>query len=407
VKKPAAAFLPFLVLFSLLISVPELDVAVAEPKTIILSENSFDIQRAINAASEGGTVFIKKGTYEEETLEINKRISLIGEDVENTIISLHPRWIESTQPFTPSYYEKAMVIKADNVKLSGFTINSVGGSLSVEGKTDQITGNIIATHLSLTGSYIEVSNNTITQGIGCYGSRNMISGNKIIESGIVVGGTEDGDDRLSTIYGNTITGCNNGIRLDGGGNTVFNNTIKSCYHAVTILGISSSNNVYANTVTGNIGGLDLFGQGNDNVFHGNYVASNEYGVLLSYTYMMSPGENNIVYQNNFVDNVEQISTSPTYPGTTAPTFPTEKYDNGSEGNYWNDYMGTDSDGDGIGDTPYIVDENRTDNYPLMEPVPLIPEFPSWIILPLLITATLVIMVCKQKLTKNRQPSQSY
>ena len=31
----------------------------------------------------------------------------------------------------------------------------------------------------------------------------------------------------------------------------------------------------------------------------------------------------------------------------------------------------------------------------------IPEFPSWIVLPLLITATLLIIICKQKLPKNR------
>jgi parallel beta-helix repeat protein len=31
----------------------------------------------------------------------------------------------------------------------------------------------------------------------------------------------------------------------------------------------------------------------------------------------------------------------------------------------------------------------------------LPELPSWIILPLLLTATLAIMVCKRKLTKNR------
>ena len=36
----------------------------------------------------------------------------------------------------------------------------------------------------------------------------------------------------------------------------------------------------------------------------------------------------------------------------------------------------------------------------------IPEFPAWIILPLLITATLVIMVCKQKLHKTPN-QQSY
>jgi hypothetical protein len=34
----------------------------------------------------------------------------------------------------------------------------------------------------------------------------------------------------------------------------------------------------------------------------------------------------------------------------------------------------------------------------------VPEFPSWIILPLLITATLLIIVCKQKLPKTRKPT---
>jgi hypothetical protein len=56
------------------------------------------------------------------------------------------------------------------------------------------------------------------------------------------------------------------------------------------------------------------------------------------------------------------------------------WDNGyrSGGNYWSDYNGTDSykgqyqnetGSDGIGDTPYVIDANNTDNYPLMFPWP--------------------------------------
>jgi hypothetical protein len=51
-----------------------------------------------------------------------------------------------------------------------------------------------------------------------------------------------------------------------------------------------------------------------------------------------------------------------------------KWDNGHEGNYWSSFNGTDlfggtyqnvSGSDAIGDTPYVIDENNKDNYPLM------------------------------------------
>jgi len=60
-------------------------------------------------------------------------------------------------------------------------------------------------------------------------------------------------------------------------------------------------------------------------------------------------------------------------------------------------------GGGIGDPigiPSASFESQNINEKYI-PVGYIPEFPSWIILPLLITATLLIIICKQKLPKNR------
>jgi hypothetical protein len=67
------------------------------------------------------------------------------------------------------------------------------------------------------------------------------------------------------------------------------------------------------------------------------------------------------------------------------------WDNGLEGNYWSRYNGTDSNHDGIGDAPYIIGENNTDHYPLMVQY-VIPEFPTFLILPLFVIATLLTVI---------------
>jgi len=79
--------------------------------------------------------------------------------------------------------------------------------------------------------------------------------------------------------------------------------------------------------------------------------------------------NNSIYLNNFIDNRDNVCSydsaniwnsteeiTYTYNGKTYTSY---------LGNYWSDYTGSDADGDGIGDTPYIIDGDK-DNYPLME-----------------------------------------
>jgi len=134
---------------------------------------------------------------------------------------------------------------------------------------------------------------------------------------------------------------------------------------------------------------------------GNTIVDNFVGIHFS------SSSNNRIYNNNFINNQGDLyDPGWYYPQTTPSTyFLDDGYPSG--GNYWSNYKGTDSDGDGIGDTPYIYKpENETlftDNYPLMNPVPAIPEFPSWT--PLLITLVAVVaavVVYRRSLRKQAQ-----
>ncbi len=96
---------------------------------------------------------------------------------------------------------------------------------------------------------------------------------------------------------------------------------------------------------------------NNSVIAGNNalaVKPNGYSIAVYYSH------NNLIYHNTFATTLLYVETRNGTPFT-----PRNSWDNGLEGNYWSDYTGEDADGDGIGDTPYVVGENNVDNYPLM------------------------------------------
>jgi nitrous oxidase accessory protein len=345
--------------------------ATADYRTIIVPDDYPTISSAIGNAIDGDTIFVKKGAYEERTLEISKTLSLIGEDANNTKINLHPRWIESTLPFTPAYYDNPIKVVANDVKISGFTITSDGGYISAVGDRTQIIGNIIKTGLKTeSGSYQTIAANTLTQGIDLSSSYSYLTSNKVIESnyqGIEVGGFSN------VVYGNNVTGVSNvpGISLHGNGSIIAKNTVTNCQSGlVCVINSAGSNNVvYSNKIINNAYGLQVDG-GNNNTFNANDLINNSIGARIGNSEIL--GKTTILCHNNFFGNIQQVSKS---------TNSLAGYlDNGKEGNYWSDYTGADANGDCIGDTPYIIDANRQDRYPLMFPFDInsvTVQLPDW------------------------------
>jgi parallel beta-helix repeat protein len=130
---------------------------------------------------------------------------------------------------------------------------------------------------------------------------------------------------------------------------ILNNNITNIAEGIWIL--SSSNNIiYGNNITGHFYGIYLYRSSNSTV-HGNNITANGVGIWLARS------SNNSIFHNSFINNGVQVNS---YKSTSI-------WDVGypSGGNYWSNYNGTDADHDGIGDTPYIIDANNTDHYPLL------------------------------------------
>jgi parallel beta-helix repeat protein len=189
----------------------------------------------------------------------------------------------------------------------------------------------------------------------------------------------------NTIKGNNVTAVNGvGIFLTSSrGNLIMENNVSSNWDGISLItnsdnNILKGNNVSSNTddgfmilssnctITGNTiisNKRGIRNYGNDNIVILNYISLNTvFGISVE-----SSSLNTHIFHNTFINNVIQAQdiSNNCY------------WDNGYPlgGNFWSDYNGIDLNStphqnvppsDGIGDTPYVIDSDSQDNYPLME-----------------------------------------
>ncbi|MCL2643793.1 MAG: right-handed parallel beta-helix repeat-containing protein [Candidatus Bathyarchaeota archaeon] len=127
--------------------------------------------------------------------------------------------------------------------------------------------------------------------------------------------------------------------------------------------LSSNNTLTANIIKDCNAGIQL-GRSHYNTVTENNITSCKYGISI-----YAESSNNTFHHNNFINN--QLQCVETHQQTLLSDKETyaigNTWDNGQTGNYWDTYTGIDTNGDGIGDTPYRIFENMTDHYPLMKP----------------------------------------
>jgi len=150
-----------------------------------------------------------------------------------------------------------------------------------------------------------------------------------------------------------------------------------------LLASTTESSIVQNNITDNIHGIYMCDSTNNTVIGNNITRNAANGIYLYYSL------SNTFFHNNFINN-----TTPIYDVGD----PSNIWDNGGEGNHWSNYEArypnaAELDGSGIWNTPYVLDRKNKDNYPLVN---IIPEFPSWTILPLFFVVTLIGIAIKSK-----------
>jgi len=195
----------------------------------------------------------------------------------------------------------------------------------------------------------------------------------------------------NNVHSNYLTANNgSGIGLSqSSNNTIYGNNVYDNEFFGFLLMVSSNNKVCSNYVAKNNVGIYLGENSRNNIIYGNDVKTNDqFGIVLVNSVSnivygndiksnkcglsLDNSPNNTIFHNNFLINTDLQVYSKESVNVWDSDYP-------DGGNFWSDYTGLDEKSgsgqdqlgsDGMGDAPYVIDEDNRDKYPLIVAISL-------------------------------------
>ncbi|MCB0196472.1 MAG: nitrous oxide reductase family maturation protein NosD, partial [Anaerolineae bacterium] len=352
-------------------------------------ESTFDLQAAIDAANPGAVINVPPGLYR-QNLVIAKPLTLAGSDWPVIDGGNQGNVIEINQ--APDVTIRGLVIRN-----SGSRLDQENAGIAVD-KSPRLIAENNRLENTLFGIYIKdsegsrISGNTIgakdldvpARGDGIrvwYSYNTEVSGNRVDRGRDVVLWYNNG----AIIRDNVITNGRYGLHfMYCDDNLVENNYIEGNSVGAFLMysrRLVLRHNIFANNRGPSgygIGLKDMDGvEAVDNLFSGNrvgmYFDNSPWSVDVSQHFtrnafvhndiglLFTPAvKRNQFSHNSFIDNLEQVGL------TGSGTFEKNDFTVDGTGNFWSDYTGYDTNGNGRGDLPYVsksLFENMMDSHP--------------------------------------------
>jgi len=265
----------------------------------------------------------------------------------------------------------------DDNRLTGNTANSsdVSGITLYESSNNTLMGNNAAHNSRGISLESSSTNNTLrdntawnntNSGIYLSSSSNNTLTNNTANSnpgeGIQLSSSNNNNLTNNTAWNNTGLGV---VLYSSNSNNLTSNNVTSNHDDGISLGSSSNNTLINNIVDSNdCKGIFLLSSSNYNNLTNNTASNNgHYGIWLD------SSSNNNIYNNYFNNTNNAWDNGTNIWNTTNSTGPNIIGGPYLGGNYWSNYSGNDTNGDGFGDTPYNINGGSNKDYlPLVFPV---------------------------------------